>query len=193
VSYIPLEPSRLEPARAGAEISKHRGLYVCITYVLRTNIPHFQQRWVGREREDTMSLLSGDGSHHLTVGPAQKIMSNVESFWRQRYWDAGERRPDYRQIYWLFLWRVRSRQQLLSGNSIHYNFVSPFNAHQLHSSCFSLRLGIAMVRCLRVDNFSAGRDVQKLYFCTILQLHLVRRRCPDLVALGRRAGLERKS
>lgn len=50
-----------------------------------------------------------------------------------------------------------------------------------------------MVSCLRVDNFSAGRDVQKFYFCTILQLHLVRRRCPDLVALGGRAGLERKS
>ncbi len=44
MSYIPLEPSRLEPARAGAEIPKHRGLYVCITYVLRTNIPHFQHR-----------------------------------------------------------------------------------------------------------------------------------------------------
>jgi len=26
VSYIPLEPSRLEPARAGAEIPKHRGV-----------------------------------------------------------------------------------------------------------------------------------------------------------------------
>lgn len=77
--------------------------------------------------------------------------------------------------------------------TLYYNFVSPSTSHQLHSSCFSLRLGIEMVRCLRVENFSAGRDVQKLYFCTVFQLHLVRRRCPDLVALGRRAGLERKS
>jgi len=42
VSYIPLESSRLESIRVEAKISKHRGLYVCITYVLRTNIPHFQ-------------------------------------------------------------------------------------------------------------------------------------------------------
>jgi len=49
VNYIPLEPSRLEPARAEAEIPKHRGLYVCITYVLRTNIPHFQHSLLGIE------------------------------------------------------------------------------------------------------------------------------------------------
>ncbi len=42
MSYIFLEPSRLEPTRAEAKIFKHRDLYVCITYMLRTNIPHFQ-------------------------------------------------------------------------------------------------------------------------------------------------------
>jgi len=42
VSYILLESSRLESTRVEAKISKHRDLYVCITYVLRTNILHFQ-------------------------------------------------------------------------------------------------------------------------------------------------------
>ncbi len=42
MSYISLKSSRLESTRVEAKISKHRDLYVCITYVLRTNIPHFQ-------------------------------------------------------------------------------------------------------------------------------------------------------
>lgn len=80
------------------------------------------------------------------------------------------------------------RGTLYTTISCHLSMLTNYIAPAL-----ALRLGIAMVRCLMVENFSAGRDVQKLYLCTILQLHLVRRRCPDLVALGGRAGLERKS
>ncbi len=42
MSYILLKSSRLKLTKVEAKISKHRDLYVCITYVLHMNISHFQ-------------------------------------------------------------------------------------------------------------------------------------------------------
>ncbi len=46
MSYISLESSQLELTKVEMKIFKHRDLYVCITYMLCTNISHFQHSFL---------------------------------------------------------------------------------------------------------------------------------------------------